>query len=93
MEFDTPARLREFAGRFDAGPGWTGLTGPTPQIDEVLRAFGAYAPNFENHPPLVWVGDPASGRWLRFYGFPGPEQRTTAADPPTAARGRSGAPG
>lgn len=88
---DTPARLKEYGRRFDAGPGWRWLTGPKPQVDEALKAFGAYTPNFENHPSLVLVGDGKSGKWLRFYGFPGPDQLVTAVAELTAARGRSGA--
>ena len=69
---DTPARLKEYAARYGAGPGWTWLTGPKPQVDEVLQVFGAYTPNFVEHPPLVMVGDAKTGKWIRFYGFPEP---------------------
>ena len=87
---DTPARLKEYGKRYDAGPGWTWLTGPKPQVDEVLKAFGAYTPNFENHPPLVLVGDAKGGRWTRFYGFPTPDQVTGAVRELTAARAKAG---
>jgi protein SCO1/2 len=87
---DTPPRLKEYGKRYGSGPAWTWLTGPKPQVDEVLKALDAYTPNFENHPPLVLVGDPKSGKWLRFYGFPTPEQLTGAVRDLSAARAKAG---
>ena len=86
---DTPARLKEYASQVGAGPGWSWLTGPRPQVDEVLKVFGAYTPNFLDHPPVVFVGDAKAGRWQRFYGFPNPDQLIAAVGELTAARGRS----
>jgi protein SCO1 len=85
---DTPARLKEYGARLGSSPGWSWITGPKPQVDEVLRAFGAYAPNFVDHPPLVLVGDAKTGKWLRFYGFPSPDQLLAAVGDLTAARGK-----
>jgi protein SCO1/2 len=61
--------------------------------NEVLKAFGAYTPNFADHPPLVLVGDAKTGQWLRFYGFPSAEQLVKAVAELTAARGKAGAAG
>lgn len=69
---DTPQRLRDYAARYDARAGWVWLTGAKPDVDAVLKGFGAYAPNFEDHPAMVLVGD-ASG-WTRFLGFPSVDQ-------------------
>jgi protein SCO1/2 len=90
---DTPARLKQHGGRISAGPGWSWLTGPQPQVEEVLKAFGAYTPNFVNHPPLVFVGDAKSGKWLRFFGFPNPDELVAAVNELTDARGKAGAAG
>jgi protein SCO1 len=70
---DTPARLKEYANQHGVQPGWLWLTGPTGRVNEVLKGFGAYTPNFEDHPPLVLVGDARSGHWTRFYGFADPK--------------------
>lgn len=70
---DTPSRLKEYANKHGAQPGWLWLTGPTGRVNEVLKGFGAYTPNFEDHPPLVLVGDARSGHWTRFYGFADPK--------------------
>lgn len=87
---DTPSRLKAYGKRYESGPGWVWLTGAKPQVDEALKAFGAFTPNFENHPPLVLVGDAKAGRWLRFYGFPTPEQVLEAVRDLSAQRGRAG---
>ena len=68
---DTPLRLKEFAARYKAGPGWRFLSGSQQAVDEVLTALGVFTPNFADHPAVVLVGDPRSGEWTRFYGFPG----------------------
>jgi protein SCO1/2 len=70
---DTPARLKEYAAKHGARADWLWLTGPTGTVNEVLRGFGAYAPNFEDHPAMILVGDPVSGKWTRFFGFSDPK--------------------
>jgi protein SCO1/2 len=67
---DTPQRLREYAGRYEAREGWVWLTGAKPDVDSVLKGFGAYAARFEDHPAMVLVGDARGGPWTRFFGFP-----------------------
>jgi protein SCO1/2 len=90
---DTPARLKAYAERVGAGPGWRWLTGAKPQVDEVLKAFGAYSANFVDHPPLVLVGDASTGHWLRFYGFPTPDQLVAAVEQLSLARDKAGRAG
>lgn len=68
---DTPRRLKEYAGRHHAKfDNWSFLTGSKSDVDAVNKAFGTYTPNIDDHPPMVLVGDTASGQWTRFYGFP-----------------------
>ncbi len=71
---DTPARMRAFGKQYDVKPGWVWLTGQTGHVHEVLKGLGAYTPRFEDHPPLVLVGDPVSGNWTRFVGFTDPKE-------------------
>lgn len=71
---DTPQRLREHAGRWQAREGWVWLTGAKPDVDSTLKGFGAYTPRFEDHPPMILIGDARAGRWTRFFGFPAVEQ-------------------
>jgi len=83
---DTPARMKAYSGRLGAADGWYWLTGDKTVVDGALKAFGAYTPNFEDHPSMVLVGDGASGEWGRFLGFPGARQITDRIDQLTAAR-------
>lgn len=71
---DTPVRLKEFSAQYQAGPGWSFLGGNKQAVDEVLTAFDVYTPNVADHPAVVLVGDPRSGEWTRFFGFPSSEQ-------------------
>lgn len=69
---DTPERLNEYAERFSAGEGWHWLTGSNEAITETLKGLGTWAANYEDHPPLIMVGDGRSQQWTRFYGFTDP---------------------
>lgn len=67
---DTPAKLKAYAKRWKAQPGWVWLTGPKDVVERVLKGMGAYTPNFTDHPPMVLVGDARTGAWTRYNGFP-----------------------
>lgn len=91
---DTPARLKAYAARHRAGPGWTWLTGDRGAVERVLRGMGAYTPSFADHPPMVLVGD-GKGAWTRLNGFPSPaaivaevDARSRPAVAPVAASAR-----
>lgn len=66
---DVPERLNEFAKKFQAGPGWTFVTGSKPEIDELLRSLGAFAPEKGNHPQSILIGNDATGYWTRTLGL------------------------
>jgi protein SCO1 len=69
---DTPPRLQAYAGKHHARlDNWSFLTGTKGDVDTVNKAFGTYTANIDDHPPMVMVGDTASGQWTRFFGFPG----------------------
>ena len=66
---DTPERLKAWGAKFHAGDGWTLLTGNKPQVDELLRALGAFSARREDHSPTVLIGNDAHGAWTRTYGL------------------------
>ena len=68
---DTPERLDAYAQKVGARPGWHWLTGPKEAVTHVLQGIDAYTSDFRAHPAMVLVGDPATGKWTRYYGFPG----------------------
>jgi len=69
---DTPERLRDFAGKFKAAPGWTFVTGEKSEIDSLLRALGVAVADKNDHTPLILVGNDLSGHWTRTYGLASP---------------------
>jgi len=69
---DTPERLRDFAAKFKAGPGWTFVTGGKSEIDSILQALGVAVANKNNHTPMVLIGNDATGFWTRAYGLISP---------------------
>lgn len=93
---DTPERLRRYAARFDARPGWLWLTGAKGDVDRALKAFGVYTPDWRNHPLVILVGDAERGIWSRYYGVPDPDRivakveelvQARAAPPPATTMG------
>lgn len=69
-ENDTPARLKEYAGRFEAGPQWRMLTGSQEDSIAVQRAFGAFRGDKMNHAPATFLrtGGPDKP-WVRLDGM------------------------
>jgi cytochrome oxidase Cu insertion factor (SCO1/SenC/PrrC family) len=66
---DVPERLNAYAEKFHAGPGWTFVTGSKPEIDELLRSLGAFAPDKNKHPQTILIGNDATGYWTRTLGL------------------------
>ena len=50
---DTPERLKAWAGKFGAGPGWTLVTGDRNEVTRLLKALGVYTAAVGDHSPLV----------------------------------------
>jgi len=69
---DTPERLKAFANKFGAKPGWTFVTGSREDIDRLLRAFGAYVPDRAGHTSMVLIGNDRVRYWTRAYGLARP---------------------
>lgn len=70
---DTPLRLKEFARKQKAKPGWVFLTGDRDNLSRVLLGLDAYSLKIDEHPVMTIIGDNKTG-WKRFYGFAGPRQ-------------------
>ncbi len=69
---DTPERLRDFAGKFKVGPGWTFVTGEKSDIDTVLRQLGAGVGNKNDHTSMILIGNDPANVWTRTYGLSSP---------------------
>jgi protein SCO1/2 len=64
-DYDTPARLLTWRERYGDIPQWTLLTGPKREIEQLLRALGAYSANLEDHSDILLVGPDVAGKWTR----------------------------
>jgi protein SCO1/2 len=73
-EQDTPARLREYARKFGAGPEWNHYTGTVASSVAVQRAFGTYAGDKMSHRPVTLLRAGPASRWIRIDGFASSEQ-------------------
>jgi protein SCO1/2 len=73
-EQDTPARLREYAARFKAGPEWRHYTGTVQASITAQRAFNVYETDKANHQPVTLVRSAGGNHWVRFEGFASADQ-------------------
>lgn len=67
-EYDTPARLRDYARRFKAGPRWRFLTGSREDVAAVQKAFGAWRANKMSHEPLTYLRLTSDQPWVALAG-------------------------
>jgi protein SCO1/2 len=68
-EYDTPARLAEYASARGAGEPWAFLTGDPASIRQTQVAFDAYRGNKMNHVPMTFLRSDPHEPWLRIDGF------------------------
>lgn len=73
-EQDTPARLRDYASRFGAGPEWQHYTGSLAASVASQRAFDVYRGDKMSHIPVTLVRTAAGGPWVRIEGFASADQ-------------------
>jgi protein SCO1/2 len=71
---DTPERLHAFAEKFNAGSGWTFVTGDKGEIDSLLNSLGAAVTNKNDHTPMIMIGNDGADYWTRAYGLSSPSQ-------------------
>jgi protein SCO1 len=68
-EFDTPARLHEYASKLGAGPEWQHYGGTLAASQAAQRAFGVYRGDKMNHMPVTLVRAAPGAEWVRIDGF------------------------
>jgi protein SCO1/2 len=71
---DTPERLKAWAAKFGAQPGWTLVTGDREEVNRLLKALGVYNASPAAHTPVVLVGDDLHHHWTRAYGLAPPDK-------------------
>ena len=66
---DTPERLREFAKRNGARPGWVFLSGDKTNVDFALHKLGQYVDKKEDHVNIFIIGNERTGLWKKAFGL------------------------
>ena len=66
---DTPARLKAYAKKVNAGSGWYFLTGSKESVDFALKKIGQFVDNKESHLNIFIVGNERTGLWKKAFGL------------------------
>src|SRR5258708_4965226 len=83
----TPARLKRYAERVGARPGWFFLTGSKTNVDWALYKLGAYTEPAEAHSNLLILGNEPAGEWKKVFGLAPAEDLLRSLDA-VSRRGR-----
>jgi protein SCO1/2 len=73
-ETDTPPRLKEYAKKFHAKPGWMFLTGKKENVDWALYKVGQYVEDKQDHTTVIIIGNEATGLWKKAFGMSKPAE-------------------
>ena len=73
-EEDTPARLREYAQKFRAGPEWRHYTGTIEASIAAQRAFNVYRGEKMNHAATTFLRAAPGDPWTRIDGLMTPDE-------------------
>lgn len=71
---DTPAKLKDYAHRFHARPGWYFLTGSKENVEAALRKLGQWVDDPSNHQTLYLIGNDRTGLWKKAFALAKPEE-------------------
>ena len=66
---DTPASLKAYAAKLNAGPGWYFLTGDKESVDFALKKIGQFVDNKESHLNVFIIGNERTGLWKKAFGL------------------------
>jgi len=75
-EHDTPAVLKAYAEKYQAGPGWTFLTGKMADIDLLSRKLGLWSDpkaTQDGHTPMLLLGNETTGQWMQTSALDNPQ--------------------
>lgn len=71
---DTPTRLKEYAAKFHAKPGWYFITGKKENVDWALYKLGQYVEDKNNHTSIMIIGNEATGLWKKAFALARPDE-------------------
>jgi len=68
-ETDTPAKLKAYAKRVNARPGWYFLTGTKENVELALQKLGQYVEDKNGHLNVIIIGNDRTGLWKKAFGL------------------------
>jgi protein SCO1 len=89
-ETDTPARIKEYAQKFHAGPGWIFLTGKKENLDWALYKLGQYVEQKDDHKTIFIIGNEPTGLWKKAFGMANVAELIQAVESVVNDKGASG---
>jgi len=66
---DTPPRLKDYAQKYKARPGWYFLTGKKANAEGVLRKIGMFVEDKDDHSTIMIIGNLQTGLWKKAMGL------------------------
>jgi len=62
---DTPDKLKNFAQRFQAGPGWSFITGKKENVEFALHKLGMSVASRDEHSMVLLIANERTGLWKK----------------------------
>jgi protein SCO1/2 len=69
---DTPPRLKDFAEKYKARPGWYFITGKKENLEMALKKIGQFAKTPDDHTTVMIIGNEKTGLWKKAFGLASP---------------------
>jgi protein SCO1/2 len=77
---DTPASLKAYAKKVNAGPGWYFLTGDKQSVELALKKIGHFVDNKQDHLNIFIIGNERTGLWKKAFGLAKNEELMKVVD-------------
>lgn len=66
---DNPSKLKEYAKKLNARPGWYFITGEKQNVDFALNKLGQFVSDKQNHLNIFIIGNERTGLWKKAFGL------------------------
>lgn len=66
---DNPSKLKEYAKKLNARPGWYFLTGEKQNVDFALNKLGQFVSDKQDHLNIFIIGNERTGLWKKAFGL------------------------
>ena len=77
---DTPPRLKDYAQKYRARPGWYFLGGKKENVEVALRKLGQFVEAKDDHTSIMIIGNLQTGLWKKAFGLARPDDLIKVVD-------------